>query len=47
MIDNVSKTHMAEVEDSGKGYLWAATIVPGHILKGQTARRYGVCIASV
>ena len=38
---------MAEVEDSGKGYLWAATIVPGHILKGQTARWYGVCIASV
>ncbi|MCO4838686.1 hypothetical protein OAD38_04390 [Ascidiaceihabitans sp.] len=47
MIDNVSKTHMAEVEDSGKGYLWAATIVPDHILKGQMARRYSVCIASV
>jgi hypothetical protein len=37
--DNVSSCHMAEVEDSGKGYLRTATIVPDHILKGQTVRR--------
>mgnify|MGYP000223702145 CR=1 FL=1 len=27
---------MAEVGDSGKGYLRTATIVPDHILKGET-----------